>query len=79
MQQKTDIVASLLAKLELSDKERKLIFQHLGHSKEINENVYQAPAGSMQLQTTTQRLLQINSSNYEQLKVHRCYSFEPKI
>ena len=54
-------VASLLSKLELSEQERKLVYQHFGHSQNINENVYQAPAGSLQLQTTAQRLLQINS------------------
>ena len=55
-------VSSLLAKLELSDKEKELIYKHLGHSGKINENVYQAAAGSLQLQTTGKRLLQIQSN-----------------
>ena len=42
-------VASLLAKLELTDKEKEMLFKHFGHSKEINETVYQACTGSMQL------------------------------
>ena len=60
-------VASLLAKLELSEKEKSLIFQHFGHSKEMNEHVYQAPAGSMQLKTTALLLKQVNSTNDENL------------
>lgn len=53
-------VASMLAKLQLSKKEQDLVFQHFGHSEHINK-VYQAPPGSMQLQTTEKRLLQINT------------------
>ena len=45
-------VASLMAKLELSEKEKEMIFKHFGHSKSINENVYQACPGSTQLKTT---------------------------
>ncbi|XP_047135438.2 uncharacterized protein LOC124812625 [Hydra vulgaris] len=64
MQQKNrHRVASLLAKLHLSKKEQELIFQHFGHSERMNKDVYQAPPGSMQLQTTGQFLLQINSSS----------------
>ena len=36
-----------------------MIYQHFGHSKRINPNVYQAPPGSLQLQITGQLLLQI--------------------
>ena len=54
-------VASLFAKLQLSKQEQDLIFQHFGHSENINMNVYQAPLGAMQLKTTGHRLLQINA------------------
>ena len=56
-------VASILAKLQLSENEKHLIFKHFGHSERINETVYQTPAGSMQLNSTGQRLLQISSSH----------------
>ena len=55
-------VASMLAKLQLSKKEQELIFEHFCHSEHINKEVYQAPPGSMQLQTTGKRLLQINTA-----------------
>lgn len=54
-------VASMLAKLQHSKKEQELIFQHFGHSEHINKEVYQAPPGSMQPQTTGKRLLLINT------------------
>ena len=54
-------VASLLAKLKLSEKEKDLIYKHFGHSEKINENVYQAPPGSQQLRHTGKRLLEINN------------------
>ena len=53
-------IASLIARLKLSDKEKEMIYKHFGHSEHINQNVYQAPPGSVQLQTTGQRLMQIN-------------------
>jgi len=52
-------VASLLARLQLPDKEQQLIFKHFGHSKSINENVYQVAAGSLHLKNTGHRLKQI--------------------
>ena len=52
-------VASLLSKLQLTEKEQEMIFKHFGHSRKMNENVYQAAAGTLQLQTTGKRLLQV--------------------
>ena len=45
-------VASLLAKLKLSEQEKDLIYKHFGHSEKINQNVYQAPPGSQQVRNT---------------------------
>ena len=39
-----------------------MIFKHFGHFKFINENDYQAAAGSVQLQTTGKRLMDIHTS-----------------
>ena len=58
-------VASLLSHLKLTEKEKELIYKHFGHSKNINENVYQAAAGSLQLATTVQKLQLINQRNPE--------------
>lgn len=54
-------VASLLSKMLLSEKEKELIFKHFGHSKNVNEDIYQAAAGTLQLQSTGQKLLQVNT------------------
>ena len=53
-------VASLLSKLQLSERKKDLIFKHFGHSQHINEGVYQATPGAVQIQMTGQRLLEIN-------------------
>ena len=58
-------VASLLSHLKLTEKEKELIYKHFGHSKNINENVYQAAAGSLQLATTAQKLQLINQRDPE--------------
>lgn len=52
----------LLEELKLSEHEKSLIFKHFGHFKFINENFYQAAAGSVQLQTTGKRLMDIHTS-----------------
>ena len=49
-------VASLLAKLNLSDNEKNLIYQH------VNESIYQSAAGSLQLKNTGKRLLEIHDA-----------------
>jgi len=52
-------VASLLSKLQLTEKEKQLIFKHFGHSGKVNEDVYQSAAGSSQIESTGQKLLQV--------------------
>jgi len=52
-------MASILAKLSLTEQEKNLIYQHFGHSEKVNQNVYQAAAGSQQLRTTGKMLLQV--------------------
>ena len=58
-------IASLLAKMQLSDQEKELIYSHFGHSESMNKNRYQAAAGSMQLHTTGERLKKINKKSDE--------------
>ena len=50
-------IASLIARLKLSDKEKEMIYNHFRYSQHINQNVSQAPPGSVQLKTTGQRLM----------------------
>ena len=52
--------SSLLSKLQLFEREKDLIFKPFGHSQDINEGVYQAPQGAVQIQITGQKLLEIN-------------------
>ncbi|XP_065681295.1 uncharacterized protein LOC124817083 [Hydra vulgaris] len=52
-------IATILAKLELSEKEKTLIYNHFGHSERINQNDYQAALGSLQIKTTVKRLRDI--------------------
>ena len=59
------LVAKILAKLELSEREKTLIYNHFGHSERINQNLYQVAPGSLQLKTTGQQLLQIQCSSSE--------------
>ena len=56
-------VASLLAKIKMSEVEQDLVFKHFGHSKRINETIYQAPAGSLQLNSTGKHLQSIHAGS----------------
>ena len=55
-------VATILGKLQLTPQEKELVFKHFGHSKQMNENRYQAAGGSNQLAVTGKRLNEINLS-----------------
>ena len=65
-------VASLLANLQLTEKEKDLIFKHFGHSKDVNEEIYQASAGTRQINSTGQMLLEV-SFTYSRYTRFRCY------
>lgn len=58
-------MAMLLARLQLSDKEKQLVFTHFGHSENINKHKYQA-VGTLQLQTTGKRLSEIHNGKKKQ-------------
>lgn len=53
-------LSTLLAGLNLTDLERDMVYKHFGHSKDMNEKVYQAPAGNIQLATTGSYLAEID-------------------
>ena len=65
-------VASLSANLQLTEKEKDLIFKHFGHSKDVNEEIYQASAGTRQINSTGQMLLEV-SFTYSRYTRFRCY------
>ena len=53
-------VASLLANMQLTEKEKDLIFKHFGQSKDVNEEIYQASAGTRQINSIGQMLLEVS-------------------
>ncbi|XP_047131219.2 uncharacterized protein LOC136071695 [Hydra vulgaris] len=54
-------LSTLMAAINLSDLEKSLVFKHFGHSKNINENIYQAPAAHQQILSTGKHLLAIDA------------------
>lgn len=62
-------VASLMAKFNLKESEKDLVYQHYGHSKDMNVNVYQACPGSLQLRTTGNLLKQIEENDKGTLRI----------
>ena len=55
-------VSSIIGSMDLNEKELDLAFDHFGHSKNINERIYQIPQAERQL-ASTGRLLNIIDEN----------------
>ncbi|XP_065658548.1 uncharacterized protein LOC136083069 [Hydra vulgaris] len=68
-------LSTLMAAINLSDLEKSLVFKNAGHSKNINENIYQAPAAHQQILSTGKHLLLLSMQNliYNTLKVSLCF------
>ena len=62
-------ISTLFSIMDIPDFERRMVFQHLGHSEEINKHVYQAPAGVTEITTVGKRLLQIEKSSLNSKKI----------
>lgn len=58
-------LSTILGGLNLSNIERELVFKHFGHSKEMNEHIYQAPAAHLQLATTGKFLSQVDEGLFQ--------------
>ena len=54
-------ISTLFAALDLDPNERQVFFKHMGHSKEINEHVYQNPLAIQEVVTVGKSLLQIDA------------------
>ena len=53
-------VSTLYAYMDLPESEIDLFYKHMGHSKEINETVYQAPPALMQVVKVGKNLAKID-------------------
>ena len=56
--------------LDLPEEERELFYKHMGHSKTINETVYQAPPALMEVLKIGRNLVAIDEGMR-----YQCYEF----
>ena len=56
-------VSTMFAALDLPDSERNLFYSHMGHSREMNEQVYQAPQALMEVTRLGKKLATIDNGN----------------
>ena len=42
-------ISTILASLDITDKERELFYKHMGHSDKINQTIYQTPLALMEV------------------------------
>nr|XP_047130473.1 uncharacterized protein LOC105843290 isoform X3 [Hydra vulgaris] len=76
-------VSSLIGALGLSESNQQLVYDHFGHSGDVNKNIYQVPQAEQQLRTTGQFLRNIDqglsdssSSLYSDLKIGKLSTIE---
>ena len=53
-------VSTLYASLDLPEKERDVFYRHMGHSREINENIYQIPMALQEITKVGKTLIAID-------------------
>ena len=58
-------VSTLYAMLDLPARERDLFYSHMGHSKDINETVYQTPAALMEVLKVGKHLTNIDKGKID--------------
>ena len=56
-------VSTLFASYDMPEKERQLFYSHMGHSKDMNEQVYQAPQALMEISKIGKNLQKIDQGN----------------
>ena len=59
-------ISTLFAGLDVPQKDRELFYSHMGHSEDINRNVYQAPLAIQEITSMGKQLMQIDEG-----KLHR--------
>ena len=52
-------LTELFASMDVPEKDRELFYTHMGHSKDINKNVYQSPLSIMGLTMLGPKLMEI--------------------
>ncbi|KAJ8046374.1 hypothetical protein HOLleu_05024 [Holothuria leucospilota] len=57
-------ISTIYASFDLPENERTLFFKHMGHSAEINENIYQAPAAVMEVTRVGKQLQHIDNNQH---------------
>ena len=57
-------VSSIIGSMDLGEKEQDLEFDHFGHSKNVNERIYQIPQAERQLASTGKLLNLIDENNF---------------
>lgn len=58
-------VSTIYAALHMSDIDRQAFYRHMGHSEEINRNVYQCPLGTQEITRVGKFLDELDSGKYD--------------
>ncbi|XP_065651046.1 uncharacterized protein LOC136079248 [Hydra vulgaris] len=58
-------VSTLFAIMDLPPQDRELFYQHMGHSKDINQNVYQVPPALLEITKVGRHLINIEKGKHK--------------
>lgn len=67
--------STLFALLNTTDQQKQRFYQHMGHSSDINRDIYQAPPAVSTILDVGKRLDQFDKGTCVKLKVHHCSIF----
>lgn len=68
------LASTLYAALDVPEKDRKLFYLHMGHSREINERVYQCPNAIGELTVVAKHLAAFEDRFRKSMLIHLHYS-----
>ena len=57
-------LSTIMASMDLTEQDRESVYPHMGHSKTINQTIYQAPPAVMELTRVGRRTVEIDEGNY---------------
>lgn len=68
--------STIMTLMDLTEQDSESVYAHMGHSKTINQTVYQAPPAVMELTRVGRRIVEIDEGNYFELMILVSMSFQ---
>ena len=68
--------STIMTLMDLTEQDSESVYAYMGHSRTINQTVYQAPPAVMELTRVGRRIVEIDEGNYFELMILVSMSFQ---